>query len=139
MRDIKQVQIQIDALELCAGMEMNKAELKRKTNDVVFLRRARTYLESNPRESFIEQSLKDTYRQLGNITRDYDMWLKNNPMLAMSISAKTIYRSEMGVVGLNRKAAFLEYLLGVDKPKKTRLKKPPRWFWTRVLTPMMRS
>ena len=106
--DIKQ---EIAALEkeffpMAKGARLRKKAEKR----VLFLRKCAAYLESGPKEEFIQKSIGDLRLRLISISEQYKVW-KEAGNGAGKANPYTVYKREMGVKKIKDQIATLNFLL----------------------------
>lgn len=69
------------------------------------------YLETQPTEAFVFQSIKSLERQLELSTSKFREWFQNTPGSSQLKNAKSAYENEMGVPTMKRQLSTLKFLM----------------------------
>lgn len=85
-------------------------EAKRAGKRVALLTKCLYYLETNPKEEFIDESIALVKKQIDFIKQGYNAWINSTPEARGLKKPKAAYESEMGLKNLRQQLATLIFL-----------------------------
>lgn len=82
-------------------------------NTLKLYRKAIIYLETNPRQEFVESQLVSSEKRLQHIVDGFSLWKKATPQMSGmdEKKAKQIYNAQMGVKAVKTQILNLKYIL----------------------------
>ena len=110
MKTIESVTQEINEALKSITKDSGKAEVEAVKRDVAFLRQCKLYLDSSPRQEFIQKQRDEIQRRINLIPSHYKEWQYGRVLTKYKDPYKT-YQAEMNYSGLKVQLKTLDYLL----------------------------
>jgi len=109
MKTVAEIDKEITDLIKLVEKKDRKEQLKVQ-NKISFLRKAKLYLESNPRLEFIQSQKEDCLKHIKSIETNFELW-KIGRCLSTYKDVYASYCSQMDMGNYKSQLKYLEYLL----------------------------
>jgi hypothetical protein len=110
MKTSEQIQTEISEAVRSINKDSGKAEVDAVKRDVVFLRQCLRYIETTPREEFIQSQRNEIQRRIDLVPTHYEAW-KTGRALSKYRDPYKAYCTEMKLSDMKAQIKTLDYLL----------------------------
>ncbi len=110
MKTVKEIDEMIDNAVRSIKKDSTKQEVDSVKKELVFLRQCKRYLETGPRQEFVESQRNEVQRKIDLIPSHFEDW-KTGKVLTKYKNPYNSFCVEMNISGLNAQLKTLNFLL----------------------------
>lgn len=111
MKTPEMIQERITKLQNDGLSAVDPKERKKLANELAFLNDCKRYLEHNPSEDFLKETLAKLEKQMKGLNEKFHHWIIATPNARNLKNPKTAYASEVGLKSMRAQAETLRFIL----------------------------